>query len=328
MPLPIPTRSNPAPQHGSSDTTVAVSFILATRGRTAQLVEALQVWIHVQSRATWELIVVDNNADDQTWDVLQEWRDRLPMRMIRERRPGVTGARNAGFVVTTGTIVAVIDDDCYPAPSLVDAWIDVFADEHVDFAVGRIELFDPDDLPITIKTATEPAWYPPFRFIPPGELHSASMAFRREIFVDVGPFDLDLGPGSPFRSGDDTELFQRASLLGYTGRYSPEALIWHHHRRRAADYAGLQRSYDLGAGAAYACIALLLPGAVLRLCRDAMGRAGGSVPWAKQVFWDTRGRHGGSLLVMAGAALRFSLVLARRGWRRPTWHNPAWDRHL
>ena len=313
----------PARQHGSAGATIAVSFILATRGRTAQLVEALQAWTCVKSLAAWELIVVDNNADNQTWDALQEWRDRLPMQMIRERRPGVTRARNTGFTVAKGAIVAIIDDDCYPASSLVDAWIDVFTDEHVDFAVGRIELFDLDDLPITIKTETGPAWYPPFRYIPPGELHSASMAFRRKVFIDIGPFDPDLGPGSPFRSGDDTELFQRASLLGYTGRYSPEAAIWHHHRRRAADYAGLKRAYDIGAGAAYACIAVLLPGAVLRLCRDAISRAGGGVPWAKQVFWDTRGRHGGSVLTMAGAALRFSLVLARRGWRRP-----AWDRQL
>ena len=208
-------------------------------------------------------MVVDNNADDQTWDALQEWRDRLPIQLIRERRPGVTRARNTAFTVATGAIVAVIDDDCYPAPALVDAWISVFADERVDFAAGRIELFDPDDLPVTIKTATDPVWYPPFSYIPPGELHSASMAFRRQVLIDIGPFDPDLGPGSSFRSGDDTELFQRASLLGYTGRYSPEAVVWHHHGRRAADYAALHRSYDIGAGAAYACIIILLPGAVL-----------------------------------------------------------------
>lgn len=227
---------------------IAISFVLGTRGRTTQVVEALKAWTGAQSRAAWEIVVVDNNADDQTWDALQEWRGRLPLRLIRERRPGVARARNRAFPVTTGVVVAVIDDDCYPAPALVDGWIDVFADKRIDFAAGRIELFDPDDLPVTIKTATDPAWYPPFSYIPPGELHSASMAFRRQVLIDTGPFDPDLGPGSSFRSGEDTELFQRASLLGYTGCYSPEAVVWHHHGRRAADYPGRSRYFGQPAG--------------------------------------------------------------------------------
>ncbi len=288
---------------------------MGTRGRTARLGRTLDAWSAVRSDAPWELIIVDNNDGDETWDALQTWQDRLPLRLTRERRRGVTSSRNTGAALATGGLLAFIDDDCYPSPGLVDAWIGVFADARVDYAAGRIELFDTDDLPITIKTSTEPVWYPPLRVIPPGEIHSASMAIRRQLFFDIGGFDPDLGPGTPFFSGDDTELFQRASVLGLTGRYSPEAEIWHHHGRRGADLAGLQHGYDVGAGGAFGCIVARYPGRALLTCRHEISGAGGVKPWAKRVYWSMRGFGAGSLATVAWSALRFSVVVARRSLR-------------
>ena len=304
MPQPIPV---PSP--------VAVSFVLGTRGRSAQLATTLEYWAQVRSDALWELVVVDNNSDDQTWELLQTWTDRLPLRPVRERMRGVTRARNTGVGHASGALIAFVDDDCYPAPDLVDAWLRVFADPRVDYSAGRVELFDDADLPITIKTSLDPIWYVPSRLIPPGEIHSASMAVRREVFFGVGRFDPDLGPGTPFRSGDDTEFFQRASLLGYCGRYSPEAVIWHHHGRREADYPGLQRGYDLGTGGAFGAIAVQLPGAAWRLVLGEVARSGGVRPFSKRVYWWMRGHGRRSLGRVGLAAARFAWVTARRGRR-------------
>ena len=46
-------------------------------------------------------------------------------------------------------------------------------------------------------------------------------AFRREVFDDVGNFDVRLGAGSFFSGGEDVEFLYRAMRTGYKLRYAP-----------------------------------------------------------------------------------------------------------
>jgi hypothetical protein len=63
------------------------------------------------------------------------------------------------------------------------------------------------------------------------------MAFRLELFDQIGRFDPALGVGTPTQGGEDLEMFFRLLHAGHLLVYEPSALVYHCHRR---DYAGLR----------------------------------------------------------------------------------------
>jgi GT2 family glycosyltransferase len=63
----------------------------------------------------------------------------------------------------------------------------------------------------------------------------ANMAFRRDVFARIGGFDPALDVGTPSGGGGDIEMFHRLVASGFTLVYEPAALVWHQHRREAAD---------------------------------------------------------------------------------------------
>ncbi len=70
----------------------------------------------------WEVIVVDNASTDDTAQVAVEFwgTDRpVPLRVVRESRPGVANARRRGFMEAAGPLVCFVDDDNW----LDESWV-------------------------------------------------------------------------------------------------------------------------------------------------------------------------------------------------------------
>jgi GT2 family glycosyltransferase len=162
--------------------------------------------------------------------------------------PGLASARNAGVKGSTGELVAFTDDDCYVAPELLTTTVAAFEDPVVGFVSGRILLHDPTDYPATINESLAPAVFQPGRYVRPGALQGANMAFRRSVLEQIGGFDPLFGSGSLFPA-EDCDAAARASLKGWTGKYVPEIVVSHHHGRKAGDIPKLLRDYDVGRGA-------------------------------------------------------------------------------
>jgi len=82
------------------------------------------------------------------------------------------------------------------------------------------------------------------------------MAFRADIFDDIGLFDTALDVGTLSSGAGDLDIFFRVLFAGHALLYEPQALIFHRHRR---DLPGLKKQIkDYGTGlAAYhaKCIA-------------------------------------------------------------------------
>src|SRR5205823_3697565 len=82
-----------------------------------------------------------------------------------------------------------------------------------------------------------------------GSIQGANMAFRRSILLDMGGFDALLGPGALLMACEDIDAVARASAKGWQGKYHPEAVVRHHHGRKAADAPALWKGYAVGRGA-------------------------------------------------------------------------------
>lgn len=216
-----------------------VSVILCTYNRCHSLATALESVAASQlpDSVSWEILVVDNNSRDKTFDVVAEFVRRYPgkFRYLFEPQQGKSYALNAGIREARGQILAFMDDDVTVDAKWLQNLTSVFTKQEWAGVGGRI---------LPERTFTPPAWLSlegKYALAPlaifdlgpqPEELVEApfgtNMAFRKEVFEKVGGFRTDLGPrpGSEIRS-EDTEFGFRALGAGQRLWYEPSAIVYH-----------------------------------------------------------------------------------------------------
>lgn len=227
---------------------LTASLVICTRDRPEQLARCLAS-IPQQTRAPTEVIVVDNaSRDTRTRDAALA----ANVVYVREHRPGLDYARNAGARAARGDIVAYTDDDVRLHPRWLERMVAAFDGPSIAAVTGLVL---PAELETLAQRHFETHWgfgrgYRRIDFgadffavdrtrgYPVWEIGAgASMAFRREIFRTAGLFDERLDVGRAGCSGD-SEFWHRVLTHGGVCRYEPSAVVFHYHRR---DWAGLSR---------------------------------------------------------------------------------------
>lgn len=257
--------------------TPVVSVVVATRDRAAKLSQLFDGFraLRTDARYPWELIVVDNASADGTSAAVAAVRD-LPVVGLVEPRAGKGVALNTALARCRGTVVAFTDDDCVVDPGWVQAIAEAFERDPGLAAIGgRVELYDPADLPTAIRTSTVP-----HDVRSPEDVYDsvigANMAFRRSALERLGGFDTRMGPGGMGPSDEDTDLVYRTIRTGGRVRYVPEALVRHAHGRRTpADAQALARRYLRGRGAFYCKFILAGDWRVIRMAARELVRSAG-----------------------------------------------------
>ncbi len=217
-----------------------VTVILCTYNRCQILMKALEsVAVSVMPESVeWEVLVVDNNSNDQTREVVQQICRKHPahFRYLYEPKPGKSNALNSGIRVARGDVLAFIDDDVIVDSLWLQNLTAPFNDSKWAGVGGRIlpewDCHPPPWIPLNergglgplvlfdLGTEAAPLTEPPF---------GTNMAFRRTIFEKYKGFRADLGPhpGSEIR-GEDTEFGRRLLQAGEQFWYEPLAVV--HHR--------------------------------------------------------------------------------------------------
>jgi glycosyltransferase involved in cell wall biosynthesis len=233
-----------------------ISVIICTHNRAFSLNLALQsiMEMSIADGLRWEVIIIDNNSSDDTWNVSQEFirSSGLKIKYFFEKEQGLAHARNRGIREAQGKIIAFTDDDCIVDHFWIMSILQEFSsDSSISVVCGRVELYNKDDKPISIRTSNKRT-----TFSSPDHLFNlvigANMAFDRQVFDEVGMFDTDFGPGTKLGSADDSDFLYRVYKRGLTITYSPDVLVHHNHGRR--DVAQLKftyKSYAKGRGGFY-----------------------------------------------------------------------------
>ncbi|MGW6455890.1 glycosyltransferase [Streptomyces sp. NPDC055078] len=263
---------SPEPAGPGESAPPRTSVVVATRERADQLARALDSLL-AQDHPDFEIVVVDNAPATSATEDLVEGKYAGRVRYVRESVPGLAIAHNRGVAVAGGEVIAFTDDDVIADPHWLTALTAPFAtdpglgcttglilpaklgtpaqillESHGGFAKGFApRLYDPADPP-----ADEPL----FPFTAGSFGSGANMAFRADALRAVGGFDPATGTGTPARGGDDLYAFVRVLAAGHRLRYSPEALVWHHHRETWQDLTN--QAYGYGAGLTAYLTALLV----------------------------------------------------------------------
>jgi glycosyltransferase involved in cell wall biosynthesis len=99
----------------------SIAVVLPTRDRAIRLDRCLtSLAAQTIEKGSYEVIAVDDGSRDETWDVLTEWQQRLPLRSFRQAPSGASAARNLGLFASIAPIVLFHDDDEVAAPDLLE----------------------------------------------------------------------------------------------------------------------------------------------------------------------------------------------------------------
>jgi glucosyl-dolichyl phosphate glucuronosyltransferase len=218
--------------------TVDFSVVLCTYNRAASLRRVLESFsqLTLPSDLDWELLVVDNNSNDNTLEVAQNFAKtaKYNVRYVFEGRQGRSAALNAGVAAARGDIIAFTDDDVILHPGWLLSLKRTFDEFDCAAVAGRIipvwSRPKPDWLEmeqqqavVNLELGDKPKQVeddPPL---------GANSAFRKEMFERYGLFWLDLGVSGENHgiTCEDTEFASRLFRAGEKIMYAPTAIVYH-----------------------------------------------------------------------------------------------------
>ena len=237
------------------------SVLICTRDRPDELRRCLAS-LPQQTLRPREVMVIDNaSRDGRTREVALA----AGAIYLREDRPGLDIARNAGARRATSSIVVYTDDDVLLHPTWLERLVAAFDAPQIAAVTGLVL---PGELATEAQRHFETYWSfgrgylrrdfdaQQFAAAHRGGLFraweigaGASMAFRREVFDRVGYFDERLDVGQAGCSGD-SEFWYRVLANGMACRYEPRSVAFHFHRRTIDGLADQIHHYMRGHAAA------------------------------------------------------------------------------
>ena len=217
------------------------SVIICTYNRSDSLKTTLDslAQMTVPPDLSWELIVVDNNSNDRTREVVEEFAatSGLNVRYDFEGRQGKSYALNRGIEGAKGEIIAFTDDDVA---------VDKFWLFHLTEVFERYGCLGVGGRVVAVWDAAKPSWLQeegPYALAsaivsfdwgeevcdavePP---IGANMAFKKEVFAEHGVFRTDLGKMGNGRMiiCEDFDFGRRLLNKKQKVVYTPKAVVYH-----------------------------------------------------------------------------------------------------
>lgn len=211
-----------------------LSIVICTYNRAELLKESINSLINQKATPNnHEIIIVNNNSTDDTLAIAQKLSqesDRI--RVVTEKKQGLSYARNRGYMEARGEWVAYLDDDALAAPNWVERIL--FIIDNYDFdCFGGIYL--------PWYRSGRPYWYmdrygsnkhiydktgilPQNRYFSGG-----NCVFKKELLLATDGFPGSLGmKGSKIHYGEENFMQFNLRKRGYKIGFDPELVIDHY----------------------------------------------------------------------------------------------------
>jgi len=196
-----------------------ISVVIVAYNEEHSIGACLDAFLQKQTDEPYELILVDNASTDRTSVIAEMYKNRLPLRILREERKGRGAARAAGFKAAQGEIILSSDGDSIVPPRWIAKLSSFLQDSSAVAVSGPCKIIDATPLTNILFNVIQPLSMHLYRlFVGHYWLTGSNFAIKREAYEKAEGFD----PAAP--SSEDTELAFRVKKIGKI-RYVPCAVI-------------------------------------------------------------------------------------------------------
>lgn len=211
-----------------------VSVVIPVYNGENYLREAIES-VCAQSYRSIEIIVVDDGSTDQTWEIIQSYKDKVCG--IHKENGGVASALNAGIRHARGELVAWLSHDDIFLPDKLARQVRFLA-EYPAFGVCYTD-FEIIDASGTHLATVQAPWFPakdlPRSFLKDMHINGSTVMVRQWCFEKAGGFDERLA------HTQDLEMWLRMAEITELGHLG-EVLL---KSRSHADQGSLNFAYQI-----------------------------------------------------------------------------------
>ena len=222
------------------------SIVIPSRDRPVQLQRSLEAISRLENpREQFEVIVVDDGSREPYEPLIAPFSGAMNLTCSRCGGNGPAQARNAGVRVARGRFVALIDDDCTPAPD----WLNLLAHalrSHPEALVAGRTLNALPENPFTEASQVLLSYLYAYGTARNHEFlffASCNLAMSAELYRHCGGFDRRFTlPG-----GEDRDFCDRWRASGRPLVYVESAVVYHWHHLTFTRF--LRQHFTYGRGA-------------------------------------------------------------------------------
>lgn len=160
--------------------------LIATILNEGEAIRPLLDSIIDQTRQPDEIVFCDGGSTDDTIDILNEYRQWLPLHVIPAPGANISQGRNRAIGRASGDIIAVTDAGVVLSPCWLEQLLEPFADPNVAVVSGWFEPDPYTDFEVVMGATVLPTLedIKPETFLP----SSRSVAFRKSAWASVGGY--------------------------------------------------------------------------------------------------------------------------------------------
>jgi glycosyltransferase involved in cell wall biosynthesis len=190
-----------------------ISVILCTYNRESYLKNCIDSVIN-QTFKDWELLVVDDGSQDQTFELVDSYLQRLPnIRYLKHRNRKLGYSKNIGIQSSLGNYITFIDsDDTYKSHHLESRLEYMLTHPEIDIIQGG---FDYDDEIFVVD------YFQPGKTINLRECVLGPTFFgKKKVFLELKGFN-------NIAYGEDTDFWERVKKIFSTAKITePETYVY------------------------------------------------------------------------------------------------------
>lgn len=199
------------------------SLIIGTLNRSIELSTCLNS-LKKQKYKDFEIIIVDQSKNELTKEMIKKY-TCLNIIYKQVYFTGLSKARNYALQFITGSFFCLIDDDAiydeyylYNINELLKNQSKVIVSGQIWDLIEKADFCKYSD----IKNRNQLTTREIFRYCP-----SAALTFPSQLLLDKNFFDENLGVGTPFSSGEETDCLLFATRNGYKVVYAENVKLSH-----------------------------------------------------------------------------------------------------
>lgn len=186
-----------------------------------------------QTFKDFEILIVDNNSEDNSADYIEK--EHPDVKLVRlDQNYGFSRAVNEGIRLIKSKYMILLNNDTVCDEHFVEALVREIEKDDKVFSVASkmIQMYSPDKIDGAGDLYCALGWAFALgkdlnikRYNKPCKVFSAcggAAIYRRDLFEQIGYFD-----ELHFTYLEDVDVGYRARIMGYTNRYTPDAIVYH-----------------------------------------------------------------------------------------------------